>query len=369
MNLKRILAAAFAVALLFSLALPRLAVAAVSKADAAYIQSVAETKSGAGGVAEKKGKKGWCARTWTTTDGSGFYGKPEVKTSTENTDTTIVIRYTRYSTEYDLAFHSPIWGAYTIDETAVKNDVDGDRPASNPDFARPGQFFQEPMVIAASKELDIPAASHSTFTSTYDPRFPFVRAGGSVTEKQAKESKADRSIQRGHMVPNNAMKCQGTEEQGQTAQIESFSVANIVPQMAKSNAPTWSGLESACFDWAKETGQVWCIVGPVYYDRAHPTFIKKLSNGAEQVTPSPDALFYVVIGKRDGKTSAIAFLVPHKPEILDYRQFAVPVRKVEELTGINFMPDKGANDEVEKAFDQAWLHTPARKSASDENDN
>jgi len=368
MNPKRILAAAFVAAFLCSLALPRFAVAAVSKADAGYIQAVADRKAPAAGVPEKTGKKGWWARTWTTTDGSGFFGKPEVKTATENTDTNIVIRYTRYATEYDVAFHSPIWGAYTIDQTALQNDLDGERPASNDDFKRPGQFFQEPMVVAASNELEVPAASHGTFTSTYDPRFPFLSAAGSVTVADAKASKADRSIQRGHMVPNNAMKCQGTVEQGQAAQVESFSVANIVPQMAKSNAPTWSGLESACFDWAKELGQVWLIAGPVYYDKAHPTFIKKVKDDKDQILPSPDALYYVVIGKRGDKVSAIAFLVPHKPEILDYRQFAVPVRKIEELTGINFMPDLKANDDVEKGFDPAWLRTPARKPASQNDD-
>lgn len=340
---------------------------AASKAETSYIQKVADGEIAAAGMPEKKGQNGWWARSWTKTDGHGFHGKPV--TTTGNADTNLVIRYTRYAAEYDAEFHSPVWGAYTLDATALANDLAGERPASNPDFARPGQFFQEALVVARSKILDVDAASHGTFTSTYDPRFPILKAGNGVTAAEAKTSKADRSIQRGHMVPNNAMKCQGTIPQGQTAQIESFSVANIVPQMAKSNAPTWSALESAGFDWAKELTRVWLIVGPVYHDREHPTYIKKLKDDTEQVTPSPDELFYVVIGQRNGRTSAIGFLLPHEPVIIDFRAHAVPVDEIERRTGLNFMPELGEPNPIETEFDPGWLQTPARKAATDDEEN
>jgi len=164
------------------------------------------------------------------------------------------------------------------------------------------------------------------------------------------------------------MKCQGSVEQGQTAQIESFSVANIVPQMAKSNAPSWSGLESACFDWAKELGQVWLIVGPVYHDHNNPTYIKKTKDDSEQVTPSPEELFYVVIGKRNGKTSAIGFLMPHDPTIIDYKLHAVSVDEIERKTGLNFMPDMPEPNAIEATYDPAWLQTAPRKTGPDENE-
>lgn len=363
MNTPRFLALALASFALLDCGFP-ISVQAASKAETAYIQKVADGEISAAGMSEKKGKNGWWARSWTKADGDGFYGKPI--TASENTDTNLIIRYTRYTTEYDAEFHSPVWGAYTLDATALANDLAGERPASNPDFARPGQFFQEPLVVARSKTLDVDAASHGTYTSTYDPRFPFLKAGGGVSADEAKKSKADRSIQRGHMVPNNAMKCQGTIAQGQTAQIESFSVANIVPQMAKSNAPSWSALESACFDWAKELTQVWLIVGPVYHNRGHPTYIKKLKDDSEQITPSPDELFYVVIGKRDGRTAAIGFLMPHDPTIIDYKVHAVSVDEIELKTGLNFMPDLPGADAIEATFDPAWLQTRPRKETPDE---
>lgn len=341
--------------------IPQHDVLAVSKADTQYIQQVANGEARPAGLILKKGKNGWWARAWTKTDGNGFYGRPRPMTDTENQNTSLIIRYTRFSTEYDVEFQSPLWGAYTINSDTLANEMGGERTASNPDFERPNQFFQEPLVVAESQKLGITPASHGTFTSTFDPRFPMLQPGGSLTEAQIKDENAARAIQRGHMVPNNAMKNQGSHEDGQTAQIESFSVANIVPQMAKSNAPTWSTLEDACFNWAHEIGQVWLIVGPVYHNRESATYIKKVKTGAEQDVPSPDELFYVVIGKRSGKTSAIGFLLPHEPTQLDYKVRAVAVDEIERKTGLNFMPDLTETNDVEGSFDQAWLITPPRK--------
>jgi DNA/RNA endonuclease G (NUC1) len=323
--------------------------AAVPRAEDSYIAQVAAGEIQAAGVPAKPGKTGWWARSWTPQDAAGFQGMPVSMHAADAPDACIVIRYTRYSTQYDAEFHSPIWGAYTLDAIAVQNAESGERAASNPDYARPSKFFQEPLVVALSRKLDLVAASHGTFTQTYDPRFPF---------KSVKEG-YPRSIQRGHMVNNNAMKCQGTPEQGQVAQIESFSVANIVPQMAACNSPTWAALEQACFDWAKELGQVWLLVGPIYRHREAPTYICKLGTDAEQVLPSPDALWYVVIGKRNGRVSAIGFIIPHEPVILDYHTKAVSVDEVERETGINFMPDMGEPNPPEAVVDPAWLKLPA----------
>lgn len=351
-------AGSFAALLLFFVASFVPTVAQTSTAD--YIKKVANGEASAAGVPEKSGKNGWWARSWSQADGRGFYGRPSSASVTENTDSTILIRYTRYTTEYDVEFGSPIWGAYTIGRIAVANESAGERANSNPDFKRPGRFFQEPMVVAQSRKLEAPAISHGTFTSTYDPRFPILKEGAGVSKDEAKKSRADRSIQRGHMVPNNAMKNQGTEEQGQAAQIESFSVANIVPQMAKSNSPTWATLEGACFDWAKELGQVWLIVGPVYNDRLNATYIRKLKGDDETDAPSPDALFYVVLGKRNGVPSAIGFLIPHAPTAIeDFRPFAVSVDEIEKRTGLNFMPDLGEPNKIETDVDKGWLTVQA----------
>jgi len=332
--------------------------AAIPRAEDSYIAQVAAGETPPSGAPAKPGKTGWWARSWTPQDASGFQGMPVSAQAAEAPDACIVIRYTRYAMQYDAEFHSPIWGAYTLDTVAVQNEDSGERTSSNPDFARPSKFFQEPLVVALSRKLDLVAASHGTFTQTYDPRFPFKAASGSGPA--SKDSYA-RSIQRGHMVNNNAMKCQGSLDQGQVAQLESFSVANIVPQMATCNSPTWAALEQSCFDWAKELGQVWLLVGPIYRHREDPTYIRKLGTNAEQVVPSPDALYYVVIGKRNGRLSAIGFIIPHEPVVLDYHSKAVSVDEVERETGINFMPDLGEPNPLEAVVDPAWLKLPTPK--------
>lgn len=331
--------------------------------------AVAGAAAATSAAAHSPADTSWWATAWTEGDGAGFHGRPVSSTTgADPGDATILVRYTRYVTDYDARLHSPVWGAYTLDRVAVANDVAGERPASNPDFARPSQFFQEPTVVAFSKTIGVVAASHATFTSTFDPRFPMLEEGEGRSAAEVKSENAARAIQRGHMVPNNAMKCQGTHDEGQVAQVESFSVANIVPQMARSNAPSWSGLEEACFDWANELGQVWLIVGPVFHEWSRPVYIRKLKGGAEQVVPSPEELFYVVIGRRGGKLAATGFLMPHVPEIVDFREHQVSVDEIEAKTGLNFMPELGEPNPIERVKDAAWLQTKPRKAGKPDED-
>jgi DNA/RNA endonuclease G (NUC1) len=334
---------------------PHTGAASANGTSDGYIQKVADGQMKPAGLPANPGKNGWWASSWTTADGAGFFGEPIPLTATVSTDTNVIVRYTRYTTDYDARFHSPIWGAYTVDATTVANDISGERPASNPDFARPSRFFQEPLVVAISDHLGIPAASHDTFTDAIDPLYPPTKAKGDPA-----------NIQRGHMVPNNAMKCEGTYEEGQCAQLESFSVANIVPQMAKSNSPSWSALESACLDWANELGQVWVIVGPIYHDKEHPNFAQSRATHQAQIVPCPDELFYVIIGKRGGKTSAIGFVMPHVPDYIDFRTKAVPVQKIQELVGLDFMPDLGEPNPIEATIDPGWLQAKPRKGSRDD---
>ena len=305
------------------------------------------------GVARDSGKNGWWATDWSSTDGSGFFGNP-TPLSGPSATSRIVIRYTRYATEYDVVFHAPVWGCYTLDATAVQNEASGKRTSGNPDFKRPGGFFAEPLVVTESKRLGVPAANDDTFTNIMDPRYPPMKA----TEDPA-------AIQPGPMVPNHAMKSTGTYEEGRTAQRESFSVANIVPQMALNRSPSWAALEDACFTWAKELGQIWIIVGPIFNNPKKPTFAQNRKTREQEIVPCPDHLYYVVIGKRAGKLSAIAFLMPHVPKEIDFRKNAVPVSKIQALTRLNFMPDLGESNTVETTYDPAWLKQVAKLAHRD----
>lgn len=335
--------------------------ATVAEAQAARAETYAEsarlaTTTQGGpirGLPAGSGSHGWWATTWSQTDGNGFYGMP---TSTSSSNSTIIIRYTHYTTDYDAAFRAPIWGAYTIDATGVMNEFEGLRPASNDDFKRP-KFFADPLVIALSQRLGVPYAVHETFGDAVVPGFPFADPQPATPEKARARAQI---VERGHMVANNAMKSVGTYEQGRVSQKESFSLANVAVQMSQNNAPVWSALEDRCFDWASELGQVWVVAGPIFKNRAHPVYAHKWPTGEKLMLPVPDAFYCVVIGKRNGRPSAVGFIVPHTDKNIKFRDYAKPVRVVQQQTGLDFMPELGAAVGVEDTVDVAWENAPKR---------
>jgi endonuclease G len=63
---------------------------------------------------------------------------------------------------------------------------------------------------------------------------------------------------RGHMSPNGDM---STPE----AQMESFSLANMVPQHPCNNEVIWEGIESAVRSLVSEVGEVYVVTGPAFF--------------------------------------------------------------------------------------------------------
>jgi endonuclease G len=62
---------------------------------------------------------------------------------------------------------------------------------------------------------------------------------------------------RGHMSPNGDMA-------NRSAQAESFSLANIVPQVHTNNAGIWAGIEGAARQLALSEGEVYVVSGPAF---------------------------------------------------------------------------------------------------------
>jgi hypothetical protein len=87
--------------------------AAPTKADRAYIQAVADGRAHAAGVPEKAGKRGWWARSWATAEGTGFHGMPQTLSQADETDSTLVIRYTQFTARRDAMHHAPPLGSFT----------------------------------------------------------------------------------------------------------------------------------------------------------------------------------------------------------------------------------------------------------------
>ncbi|MEO0003208.1 MAG: hypothetical protein RLZZ22_900 [Pseudomonadota bacterium] len=62
---------------------------------------------------------------------------------------------------------------------------------------------------------------------------------------------------RGHMAPNADMPTR-------KAQAESFSLANMVPQIHENNAGVWAGIEAAARQLANDEGELYVISGPAF---------------------------------------------------------------------------------------------------------
>lgn len=62
---------------------------------------------------------------------------------------------------------------------------------------------------------------------------------------------------RGHMSPNGDMP-------DRSAQAESFSLANMVPQVHANNAGIWAGIEGAARQMAMNEGEVYVVSGPAF---------------------------------------------------------------------------------------------------------
>lgn len=62
---------------------------------------------------------------------------------------------------------------------------------------------------------------------------------------------------RGHMAPNGDMPTR-------SAQVESFSLANMVPQVHANNAGIWAGIEGAARQLALNEGEVYVVSGPAF---------------------------------------------------------------------------------------------------------
>jgi len=98
------------------------------------------------------------------------------------------------------------------------------------------------------------------------------------------------------------------------------------------------------------------VTGPIFNDRAHPRHIEERTTGVQSKIPFPHSLFCVVIGKREGKTAAIGFIMPQQSAKYSWKTKAVPIDEIEQATGINFMPQLGEPNPLEIIVDQRWIN-------------
>ena len=122
---------------------------------------------------------------------------------------------------------------------------------------------------------------------------------------------------RGHMSPSADMPTE-------SAQAESFSLANMVPQDHNNNTGIWSSIESATRYLAKKEGSLYVITGPIYKGT-----LKSIGNGVLV----PTYLYKVIYSPKQQK--AAVYFTNNEPG-KDYH--VISVKELETLSGINFFP-------------------------------
>lgn len=141
-----------------------------------------------------------------------------------------------------------------------------------------------------------------------------------VGERAELRHYANSGYDRGHMAPSADM----PDEQ---SQYESFSLANMVPQVAGINRGTWSRLEKTVRKLADTHGRVYVITGPIYSGRS------EMIGGAVTV---PAKLFKVVFIPSQQRVTA--FWVENT-EYAEVRE--VYLTELQSTVGMSFFPKAG----------------------------
>ena len=138
----------------------------------------------------------------------------------------------------------------------------------------------------------------------------------SINERSELKDYAKSGYDRGHMSPSADMPTE-------SAQSESFSLANMVPQDHNNNTGIWSSIESATRYLAKKEGSLYIITGPIFKGE-----IKAIGNGVL----IPTMIYKVIYSP---KQKAAAYLTNN----VSGREYQViSIKELEALTGINFFP-------------------------------
>lgn len=211
-----------------------------------------------------------------------------------------VLNNIAFTVGYSEKRKDPIWVAYRIDET------------DNP------KFFKRPSYFKSDDRTSARIRAKVYSRSGYD---------------------------RGHMAPNKAI----VSRYGRQAQLETFSMSNIVPQRPKLNRRVWKKLEGLEIKYSNKYKKIWVITGPIFDEH-----IEKIKERVE----IPDKFFKILIDEKGRSIRTLQFIIPQNVkgnEPLD--NFITSIDQIEKETDIDFfspMSDK-YEDSLESIIpDELW---------------
>lgn len=125
-----------------------------------------------------------------------------------------------------------------------------------------------------------------------------------------------------------------------TAMGETFYFTNICPQDETLNAGDWQYLEKRVRQWATRYGSVWVVTGPIVGENRYGTI-------GDRGVVVPDAFYKaLLIRKKNGSYSAIAFVMDNDDERYYLKDCYLNINDLESLTGFDFFP--ALDDKIEE---------------------
>ncbi len=172
---------------------------------------------------------------------------------------------------------------------------------------------------------------------------------------------------RGHMCPHSD---RSRNTQSSTA---TFVMTNMVPQSPENNQKAWNQLEIYLRDLVKDEGKVcYVIAGPYGKGGVGRSGFKTATRNGKVVVPSHTWKVVMVLDEdvddpsqldEHSEIRLIGVVVPNDRRVgLEWDGFRVPVREIEEMTGLKFF-DKvspGLIDDLKDQTDEIPIPPPSR---------
>ena len=174
------------------------------------------------------------------------------------------------------------------------------------------------------EELDAPRVSrHDRFNPDY-----------SVTTRSAfSRDYSGSGFTRGHLAPAADMAFDTL------AMRESFYMSNISPQRRDFNNGIWRELEEQTRDWARASGRLYIVTGPVLSTSL-------TSHIGQNKVAVPELFYKVLLDPDEPEIRNVAFLLPNALSDKPLMEYAVSIDSVEHITGLDFFPlHNGTTDE------------------------
>lgn len=213
----------------------------------------------------------------------------------------------------------------------------------------PVLLCRDPYLLSHSSEHKVPiwVAYHLTrkYVTGKAKRGDQFKADAELPEGKRAELRdyEGSGYDRGHMMPAADAKWKAS------AMKQTFLLSNMAPQIGIGfNRGIWEELESKIRKWVKARGELYVYVGPIFLTNKIRTI------GSNKV--SVPTHFYKVVYDPAAE-EAIGFLMPNaKLKRGAIPHYIVSIRKIEELTGLNFLSalKKDIQDSLETTQPAMW---------------